>query len=141
MINFHIVIPGLGISLVNHIYTLSELLLCLSFPYPYISQSFANYDGSLSEWVDFIHIITDCILMSVSLIDLEVDLSPSQKAAYNVFLKERAHCFNKQLTTLLPLFLLSLLLQLFSETILAANSKQKVSSFTVKMAVSFLGKA
>lgn len=81
MTNLHMVIPGFGLSLVSHAYSPSELHLGLSFPYPYISRSFANYDGFFSEWVYFIHIIIDCILISISLIDLEIDLSPSQKAA------------------------------------------------------------
>lgn len=75
------VIPGFGFSLVSHAYSPSELHLGLSFPYPYISQSLADYDGFFSEWVYFIQIIIDCILISISFIDLERDLSPSQKAA------------------------------------------------------------
>lgn len=73
MINFPTLIPCSGLSLVS-------LQLGLSFPYPYLSQTLANCDGFLSEWVYFIDIIIDCILISIFLINLEIDLFPQKIA-------------------------------------------------------------
>jgi len=142
MINSHDVVPGLCSSLVSHIYSLSELFLHLVFPYPYISQSFANHDGFLGEEVYFIQIITDCILISISLLDVEMDYLLPRKLLTMCSLK--SVCIAPPNSSRLSCRRFSFprcCIKLFRGTILAANGKQQVSGFTAKLAASLLGKA